>query len=237
MPCEDAKTAINDRIRGLDLQIEHYCENADRADFEDINREEFDFDDEVVDLNAMNERNISNWLRDIVKDAEDAVQGGDDGDRYNLMENRPFAKYFIDLCQMLPIWNALSNTFFNSPNLTGSSWSSETNFKNIKQLHGKEIPCSVDVFVKRDLELNNSTVIDASRKYLTKNVPNPKQNVTGAIPKKKSKPSTSSKSKTSKVKERRSIQIESNDEPAQSQINNDDKKKILRPVKPLRRVK
>lgn len=89
----------------------------------------------------------------------------DNGDRDNLMENKPFAEYFIKLCHMLPIWSAISCKFFNTPNLIGSSWSSETGFKNTKQLHGDKLPCSADEFVKRDLQFNNSTVIDASKKY------------------------------------------------------------------------
>lgn len=111
---------------------------------------------------------ISKWLENIATEADELVRSEDDGDRDNILENQPFASYFIKLCKMLPIWSAISCKFFNSPNLIGSSWSSETNFKNTKQLHGDNIPCSVDEFVKRDLQLNNSTVIEASKKYIKK---------------------------------------------------------------------
>lgn len=103
-------------------------------------------------------------MNDIVKEAVIAMEE-DDGDRDNLMENKPFPAYFINSCHMLPIWSAISCKFFDSPNLIGSSWSSETGFKNTK-LHGDKLPSSADEFVKRDLEFNNSTVIDASKTYL-----------------------------------------------------------------------
>lgn len=93
------------------------------------------------------------------------------------MENKPFATYFINLCHMLPLWSAISCKFFDSPNLIGSSWSSETGFKNTKQLHGDSLPSSVDEFVKRDLEFNNSTVIDASKTYLITVESDPKSSI------------------------------------------------------------
>lgn len=180
MPCEDAKIDINRRIEGvqpLQLQQEENCPEEmedNETDDNETDDEEFDdyfSSDETMESNGPNETNIINWVNDIVMEVREVVCSRDDGDRDNLMENKKFAKYFINLCYMLPVWSGICCKLFNSPNLIGSSWSSETNFKNTRQLHGDQIPCSADQFVKRDLELNNSTVIDASKKYGTKNKP------------------------------------------------------------------
>lgn len=191
VPCEEAKQNINCRIQGTsDTHVEN-CLEGNRD--EEFDNDRFGFDGMIFDSYESNEMNILTWINDIVQEAEIVVQEADDGNRDNLMENRPFAKYFINLCHMLPIWSAVSNKFFNSPNLIGSSWCSETGFKNTKQLHADHIPCSVDEFVKRDLELNNSTVIEASKKYLImKNAPNPKESSTRS---KSKEPSTRSVSK------------------------------------------
>lgn len=106
---------------------------------------------------------IKDWINEIDEEAAQCALNDDDGDRDNIMENQPFAKLFIRLCQVLPLFSAISNKFFDSPNLVGSSWSSETYFKNLKQLHGNDIPCSADVFIKRDIQLTNSSVIKASQ--------------------------------------------------------------------------
>lgn len=110
---------------------------------------------------------IGLWIAKIDTEAKELVEHADDGDRDNLLKNEKFAKHFIGLCKMLPIWSAISCKFFDTPYLVGSSWLSETNFKNVKQLHDGEIPCSVDQFLKRDLQLSNSSVIKASQDMLS----------------------------------------------------------------------
>lgn len=166
VPCEDAKSDINDRIRGGSTAcVDNYLKESEGED-------EFDDQllfDHLVDSNETaetTEMDIFTWINDIKRDATNAVQAEDDGNRDNLMENKPFADYFIKLCHMLPIWSAVCCPIFNSPHLIASSWSSETGFKNTKQLHGDKLPCSVDEFVKCDLDFNNSTAVDASKKYL-----------------------------------------------------------------------
>lgn len=121
--------------------------------------------DEILDSNINN--TVADWIIDIDKEATKTAESNDDGDRDNVLENRPFAKHFIRLCKMLPLWSGISNQFFHSPNVVGSSWSSETNFKNVKQLHEGKIPCGVDEFLKRDIQLVNSGVIIASRRYIS----------------------------------------------------------------------
>lgn len=174
VPCEKDKKDICRRIQGDSIQpgIDNLLINNDHEECHDDTNiiDDFDHLDHfgMIESNVTSHANsnISTWIESIVAEANDIVSNEDDGDRDNIMENRPFACYFVNLCKMIPIWSAVSCKFFNSPNLTGSSSSSETYFKNMRQLHGDNIPCSVDDFVKRDLELNNSTVIDASKKYL-----------------------------------------------------------------------
>lgn len=108
---------------------------------------------------------LSTWLDAIDKDAKTFVASSDDGNRDNILENHAYAKHFLRLCKLLPLWSAVSCQFFDSPYRTGTSWQSETWFKNLKQMHGEEIPCSLDDFVQRDLRLTNASVVLASRRY------------------------------------------------------------------------
>lgn len=113
------------------------------------------------------ETNIASWIHEIDEEAKKLISSSDDSNRDNILENKEFAKLFLQLCKMLPLFSAISNKFFDSPNLIGSSWSSETYFKNVRQLHGNGIPYSPDVFIKRDIQLTNSTVVKASQTFLS----------------------------------------------------------------------
>lgn len=113
------------------------------------------------------ETDIEQWINEIDEEAKQRVVCSDDGDRDNILENKEFAKRFLRLCEKLPLFSAISRKFFGPSALVGSSWSSETYFKNVKQLHGGAIPCSVDEFVKRDLQFSNGSVIKASQKYFS----------------------------------------------------------------------
>lgn len=192
VPCEKAKLALNRRIEGAPFaRVENFLTDHMSSEEPDGHSDVAELYDECLIEQKEQVPTIFSWVNEIVKQAEDAVKGEDNGDRDNMLENKPFAKYFISLLQMVPIWSGISNKFFESPNLTGSSWSSETGFKNTKQLHEGKIPCSVDEFVKRDLEFNNSTVIMASQKYL-------------AEPNTRSKSATRSKSTTRSASNSRS---------------------------------
>lgn len=156
---------INKRIQGVtfDSEIESNLQNSGYdAGFSD---EEFDpKSNEIPETN-----DLTVWVDDIQHEAQELVSADDHGDRDNILENKPFANYFARLCkQKFPLFSGTSRKFFNSPYSVGSSWSSETHFKNVKQLHGDEIPCSVDQFLKRDLQLSNASVIKASQKMLSK---------------------------------------------------------------------
>lgn len=177
VPCEVAKKMINARIQGTldDEFIVNLNRNMNMNDDSFGEQMIIDFDESIDSINLT----INKWLDQIDVEAQRTVEGHDDGDRDNLLENKKFAKHFLRLCKMLPLWGSISCQFFNTPFHTGSSWSSETWFKNLKQMHGNDIPCSIDEFVQRDLQLTNGIVISASRKYLNKKDTIPKPSVAG----------------------------------------------------------
>lgn len=181
--CETAKIDISERIQGTHTEAVEFLRkiDEDKAVYDKEQKErrkqggqgeqeeeddqlETVFDsDEICNLNT----DICVWINAIDVEAKECVSSSDDGDRDNISENKGFAKWFIQLCKMLPLFSAISNKFFDSPNPVGSSWSSETYFKNLRQLHGQDIPCSIDAFIKRDLQLSNASVIKASQKFFS----------------------------------------------------------------------
>lgn len=165
--CKTAKIYIGEKIQGTHTEAVEFLRKIDEnpfADGDEHEETETPFDSvEICDLDT----DIGNWIHIIDEEAKETVLSSDDGDRDNILENKAFAKLFIRLCKMLPLFSAISNKFFDSPNFIGSSWSSETYFKNLKQLHGDGIPCNADVFIKRDLQLSNSSVIKASQKFFS----------------------------------------------------------------------
>lgn len=161
--CETAKIYIGERIQATHAEAVQFLRNIDEenAGIDDENEEtETPFDSQEM---CTSETRIGAWINEINDEAKELVSSSDNGDRDNILENKEFAKLFARLCKMLPLFSAISNKVFNSPNLVGSSWSSETYFKNVKQLHGDGIPCSADVFIKRDIELTNGSVVKASQ--------------------------------------------------------------------------
>lgn len=158
--CEKAKMQINQRIESDEIIAMGSFEEFTESD--EYYLSSYEFDEEIFNSNAPK---LSEWLDSIDKDAKQFVASSDDGDRDNILENVPFANHFLRLCKLLPLWCGISCKFFNTPNRTGSSWQSETWYKNLKQMHGQHIPCSVDGFVERDLRLTNASVILASRQY------------------------------------------------------------------------
>lgn len=159
-PCERVKSQIFTLIKGgqhnpfVDDILQDRASHGMHIDFSE--------------LLSSNELCITQWLQDIDVEARIDVHGNDDGDRDNIMKCEPFAKHFLRLCKMLPIWGSISCTIFNAPRLTGSSAPSESWFKNLKQMHRDQIPCSVDEFLKNDLKLTEAGVIEASRAYIRK---------------------------------------------------------------------
>lgn len=110
---------------------------------------------------------FTKWLESIKLDAEETVAADDNGDRDNLMHNRPFAIHFLHLCKTMLLWSGIGCDLFKSSNKTASSANVESTFKNIKQTLRNEIPTSVDSFVKQRLDMIAGEVKKASQKYIT----------------------------------------------------------------------
>lgn len=164
--CETAKIFINAKIEGTLTEAVAFLQKID--DNRVAEEEEEDVEPTVFDsMGICDSTTICAWIQSIDEEAKQKAASSDDGDRDNILENKEYAKLFCRLCNALPLFSAISNKFFESPNLVGSSWSSETYFKNMRQLHGNALPCSADVFIKRDLELNNSSVVKASQNFFS----------------------------------------------------------------------
>lgn len=123
VPCEKVKKDICRRIEGLsnDPNIDDFLIDNVQEECQDDTNIIDDFGMLESNVASHTNENISTWIENIVAKANDLASSEDDGDRDNILENRPFASYFVNLCKMIPIWSAISCKFFNSPNLTGSS--------------------------------------------------------------------------------------------------------------------
>lgn len=157
--CEKAKMQINQRIEGVNFETLFQNDEFFESEYE-LSTNVFGEDD-------WNVPKLSTWLESINQEAKKMVIENDDGNRDNILENHAFAEHFLRLCKLLPLWCGMSCQFFSTPHPVGSSWQSETWYKNLKQMHGDHIPCSVDEFIGRDLTLINAHVILASRQYST----------------------------------------------------------------------
>lgn len=104
----------------------------------------------------------SSWLDDIVLEADQAAKSCDDGEYDNVMYNEAFAKDFVRLCKLLPLWSAISCEIFGIAEPTASSSNVECDFKNLKQALDEIIPCSIDTLVEEHIELINGQVLEAS---------------------------------------------------------------------------
>lgn len=59
----------------------------------------------------------------------------DDGDRYNLMFNPLFVKYFTDVAKTLPIWSSLNCQFLEVSEETASTANCDSYFRDNKLSH------------------------------------------------------------------------------------------------------
>lgn len=78
------------------------------------------------------------------------------------MFNPPFAKHFVRLCKMLPLWSSICSDFFNMAEDTSSSANVESYFKEVKEAFKDFIPCSVDKFMIEIMDMTKSMIIEAS---------------------------------------------------------------------------
>lgn len=153
VPCESHKRSIIKQItKGIDESV---IQNESSEENEQIELE--------IEYLEQLSSPYSAWLDDIVKSAKETVECQDDGDRDNVMHNPAFAKDFIRLCKILPLWSAISHDVFGTTEVTFSSSNVECDFKNVKQSLRDVIPCSVDVFVQEHIELLRGATIEASQ--------------------------------------------------------------------------
>lgn len=109
---------------------------------------------------------VNLWLEDIHNEATVTVSSLDDGDRDNLMHNPQFVTYFMDLLNLLPLWSAICCPFFPGSEPTDSFGNVESHIKVVKQSMEQIIPCSVDIFVQENMNMNAGLIIDASQSYI-----------------------------------------------------------------------
>lgn len=158
VPCETHKRSIiNTIIEGVDESI-YESENKETAldDSDEQNNTEIEY---LQQLSSP----FQTWLDDIVKSADEKVAFGDDGDRDNVMYKPIFAKDFIRLCKILPLWSGISCNVFQIDEVTSSSGNVESDFKNVKQFLEEIIPCSPDTFVQEHIEMLKGATIEASQ--------------------------------------------------------------------------
>lgn len=121
----------------------------------------------TTELNeSIENSNIGLWLQTIVDDVEVTVSESDDGDRDNLMFNKEFAKYFVNLCKLFPLWSSICCQFFKGSKSVASSASVESHIKVMKQSLEGVIPCSIDQFVQQNMDLIEGMIIEASQDYI-----------------------------------------------------------------------
>jgi len=72
------------------------------------------------------------------------------GDRDNIQFSPKIAKYLLDFCKLIPCWSALMVPIFKYGNLTESSCTSESLFKDLKTVvfKHKQLPLRLDEFLK-----------------------------------------------------------------------------------------
>lgn len=156
VPCEYHKQSIvNQIVHGFDDSEE----NAPAPENDPMeNDEPANFFDELEHISSP----FSTWLEEIVAEVDQVVKSYDDGKYDNVMYNEAFAKDFIRLCKLLPLWSAISCEIFGISEPTSSSSNVECDFKNLKQALDEIIPCSIDTLVQEHIELINGQVLEAS---------------------------------------------------------------------------
>lgn len=163
MPCDHHKQSIiNQIVDGIDDKEEEEASDSENDYIDDDLRGNF-FDD-LEHISSP----FTSWLTQIVEEADQTVKADDDGKYDNVMYNEAFAKDFIRLCKLLPLWSAISCDIFGIPEPTFSSSNVECEFKNLKQALDEIIPCSIDTLVQEHIEWMNGQVLEAShdQKYI-----------------------------------------------------------------------
>lgn len=165
VPCEVHKRALIGKITGaanLDTAVE-LANTVNESVLKDTAEENV----LTAEINeSIEDSSIGLWLKSIVGQMNEAILENDDGDRDNLMFNQGFAKYFVDICKLYPIWSAICCQFFTGSKPFGTSASVESHIKVMKQSLEGIIPCSVDKFVQENMNLIEGMIIEASQDYI-----------------------------------------------------------------------
>lgn len=91
---------------------------------------------------------ISQWLNDIKLAVEEFLKYNDKGDTDNVYYNVEFAKHFLRLCKLFPLWSTISCKSLGTLATVSSSANAESYSKDVKHVHADIIPCFADVFAK-----------------------------------------------------------------------------------------
>lgn len=91
---------------------------------------------------------IFKWSNDIKSDVEKTLEDIDNGNTDNVYYNVEFAKHFLRLCKLFPLWSTISCKLFGTPATVSSSANAESYSKDVKHVHADIIPCLADVFAK-----------------------------------------------------------------------------------------
>lgn len=149
---------MNQIVHGIDDAAENVVQVSEGDDYI-AGDSRGDFLDELEHISSP----FTSWLTQIVEEADRIVAANDDGQYDNVMYNEGFAKDFIRLCKLLPLWSGISCDIFGISETTFSSSNVECDFKNLKQALDDIIPCSPDNFVQEHLEFMNGQVLEASQ--------------------------------------------------------------------------
>lgn len=161
-PCELAKKGIERKIMGVPM--EEYGEYNKKDDnYGRTISEQTDLLDCLEDSSHL--LTLNEWMNEIKQQVEITVRETDAGDRDNLMYNPKFAKHFLRLCKLLPLWCGISCPLFETPSVTSSSANVESYFNDVKRTMKEIIPCKADIFVQNHIDGINDAVITASQKY------------------------------------------------------------------------
>lgn len=109
---------------------------------------------------------IVQWLKTLDNRAKKLVKNNGDGDRDNIMYNPEFAKFILRLAKLLPLWSCINCNDFDIME-EATSAHSESHFADLKHSMRGSIPCRIDDFVQKHIDIVDGMVKKASQKYIT----------------------------------------------------------------------
>lgn len=153
IPCETYKIELLSRIGGTDSDIA-------------IIEPESNTEEELSPPENEQDSFINRWISSLLSRTQYVAESSPAGNRDNIMFNKAIIADLSRLLRMLPMWCAAFSVMFSSDVKTASSAYVESYFKNVKQGLGDIIPCSADVFIQNNIDMNNGAIKLASTKYV-----------------------------------------------------------------------